>query len=87
MRYPTDGAANVGIRPKLLGQPGIAACGSNIDQVVVMARMPPSRCELILVNSLSVFGKKSRIGGSRLRTADPETFGTVDGRRRVRTLR
>src|SRR5215831_18348432 len=32
------------------------------------------------VRSLSVFGKKSPMGGSRSRTAVPETFAIVDGR-------
>src|SRR5262249_54190016 len=34
--------------------------------------VPPSRCELLLVRSLSVFGKKSPTAGSRSRTVDPE---------------
>jgi hypothetical protein len=40
--------------------------------------VPPSRCELLLVRSFSVFGKNSRMGGSRSRTAVPRTLR--DGR-------
>src|SRR5262249_16669330 len=41
----------------------------------------PSRCELFLVRSLPVFGKKSQMVGSRLLTADRRRCRMVDGRR------
>src|SRR5262249_29142119 len=44
--------------------------------------VPPTHCELLLVRSLSVFGKKLQMVRRDFSHAVPETFTMVDGRRR-----
>jgi hypothetical protein len=70
-------------RSALTPKPDIDSFYEYTPQARALLNSRPSRFSK---NAFPLFGKKSHMGGSRLRTADPETLRMVDDRRANATL-